>query len=116
MSTAMERALRHAVAGSQACVALVESESGDVLGWRGDPGIYAVGLAAGADVVRRVLRPVPGALEPVDEIVLTLGRHRHLIRPLGDGRRFLHLVVGRLADLDRAREALDGAERRLLVA
>jgi hypothetical protein len=100
---------------------LVEPASGHVLetvhGEAGDPGppgrSAAATVAAGASDVVQVLRLMTaslGAADDVEDVIVTLGRHHHVIRPLPDaGVDGLFVVV----TLDRAGTNLALARRQL---
>jgi CheY-like chemotaxis protein len=100
-------------------VALVHAPSGRVLGAAGGRVSFDVELAAGAaaELVRAQARWL-GALDlddAIDDVILTLGKQYHLVRPLGAGRDdFLYLVLSRQrANLGQARQQLAKLARRL---
>jgi hypothetical protein len=100
---------------------LVEPGSGHVLetvhGDAGDPGppgrSAAATVAAGASDVVQVLRLMTaslGAADDVEDVIVTLGRHHHVVRPLPEaGVDGLFVVV----TLDRAGTNLALARRQL---
>jgi len=100
---------------------LVEPSSGHVLetvhGDAGDPGptgrAAAATLAAGASDVVQVLRLMTaslGAADDVEDVIVTLGRHHHVVRPLPEaGVAGLFVVV----TLDRTGTNLALARRQL---
>jgi hypothetical protein len=113
--SALELTLKDAmeIAGAIA-VALVDHESGMTLGsLGGGPALDVELAAAGVTEVVRAERRALHALDlddGVEDVVVTLGRQYHLIRPLRStsGRElFLYLV------LDRPRADLAAARRRL---
>ncbi len=94
-------------------VALVDYESGMTLGTRGGGGLLDL-EAAGAgntEVVRAKLRTIRSLQlnDEIEDILITLGRQYHIIRPLTEakGELFLYYV------LDRARANLALARRHL---
>ena len=100
---------------------LVEPSSGHVLetihGEAGDPGppgrSAAATVAAGASDVVQVLRLMTaslGAADDVEDVIVTLGRHHHVVRPLPEaGVDGLFVIV----TLDRAGTNLALARRQL---
>jgi CheY-like chemotaxis protein len=100
-------------------VALVHAPSGRVVGAAGGRVSFDVELAAtaAAELVRAQQRWL-GALDlddAIDDVILTLGKQYHLVRPLGVGRDdFLYLVLSRQrANLGQARQQLAKLARRL---
>jgi hypothetical protein len=87
--------------GGAAGVALADWESGMTLGTMGGGANLDLEVAAAAntDVVRAKMRAVEALKleDTIEDILITLGRQYHLIRPIKKGARslFLYLVIDR---------------------
>ena len=94
-------------------VALVDYESGMTLGSLGGGGLLDLETAGAGntEVVRAKMRTMAALQlnDEIEDILITLGRQYHIIRPLSDaqGELFLYYV------LDRARSNLALARRHL---
>jgi len=97
---------------------LVEAATGTLLGAAGGDGFDLAAAAARCTEAVRVQRRTLGALELPDrleDILFTLGRQYHLIRPLArDDARLLYVVLDKAkANLALARHQLTAIEREL---
>jgi hypothetical protein len=102
-----------------ACI--VDSNSGMMLGAEGGTGVVNLEVAAAGNTdVVRAKRKTMGALkldDAIEDILITLGRQYHLIRPLSrNDALFIYVVLDKQkANLAMARHQLTQIERDLIV-
>jgi hypothetical protein len=102
-----------------ACV--VDSNSGMMLGAEGGAGVVDLEIAAAGNTeVVRAKRKTMSALkldDSIEDILITLGKHYHLIRPLSSNDAlFIYLVLDKSkGNLAMARHQLTQTEKSLVV-
>lgn len=100
------------------CAALVDSNSGMMLGSAGSGIDMEVGAAGNTEVVRSKLKTMRslGLNDVIDDILITLGKQYHILRPLA--RRegvFVYFVLDRAkSNLALARRKVQDVERDLV--
>jgi len=100
------------------CAALVDSNSGMMLGSAGSGVDLEVAAAGNTEVMRAKLKTMRslGLNDVIDDILITLGKQYHIMRPLG--RRegvFIYFVLDRAkSNLALARRKAQDVERDLV--
>ncbi len=99
------------------CGAVVDSSSGMILGSAGSGVDLEVAAAGNTEVVRaklKVMRAL-GLNDTIDDILITLGKQYHIIRPLGRKEGvFIYLVLDKVkSNLAMARRKVQDVEKEL---
>ncbi|QBB72414.1 hypothetical protein ELE36_19700 [Pseudolysobacter antarcticus] len=92
-------------------VSLVDGNSGMILGAAGSGIDMEVAAAGNTEVVRAKMKTMKalGLKDEIEDILITLGKHYHIIRPVANKTGLFFYVV-----LDRARANLAMARRKVL--
>ena len=93
------------------CAALVDSSSGMILGQLGSGVDLEIAAAGNTEVVRAKLKTMRalGITDAIEDILITLGKQHHIIRPMARKEGlFLYIV------LDKAKSNLALARRKVL--
>ncbi|MGM9487052.1 hypothetical protein [Ideonella sp. YS5] len=100
------------------CAAVVDSESGMMLGSIGSGVDLEVAAAGNTEVVRAKLKTMRslGLNDVIEDILITLGRHYHLIRPSSRKEgAFLYFVLDKpKSNLALARRKLQDVDKALM--
>jgi len=92
------------------CSALVDSTSGMILGQAGSGVDLEIAAAGNTEVVRAKLKTMRGLglTDVIEDILITLGKHYHIIRPLSKHEGLFLYVV-----LDKPKSNLALARRKI---
>ena len=100
------------------CAAVVDSESGMMLGSVGSGVDLEVAAAGNTEVVRAKLKTMRslGLNDVIEDILITLGRHYHLIRPSSRKEgAFLYFVLDKpKSNLALARRKLQDVDKAMM--
>ncbi|RYX92517.1 MAG: hypothetical protein EOO28_21730 [Comamonadaceae bacterium] len=107
------------VADGALCACLVDSSSGMILGQIGSGVDLEVAAAGNTEVVRAKLKTMRalGLNDVIEDILITLGKQYHIIRPMGRKEGlFIYLVLDKAkSNLAMARRKVQDIERELIV-
>ncbi|MEM1248307.1 MAG: roadblock/LC7 domain-containing protein [Acidobacteriota bacterium] len=119
MATAQETLGQISDVGGYVGSCIVDSESGMMLAADGGGPVNLELAAAGNTEVVRAKRATMRSLDlddRIDDILITLDKQYHLIRPVtNNDALFIYVVIDKKANLAMARHALAGAEKDLVI-
>lgn len=117
-TTNVDTALREAMDIDGATAAMiVDYESGMALGTAGGGIDLDVAAAGNTEVVRAKMNTI-GELnlnDDIEDILITLGKAYHIIRPLAGTTLFFYVVLTRKANLAMARHKLSGIAAKVRI-
>lgn len=101
------------------CAAVVDSNSGMMLGSSGSGVDLELAAAGNTEVVRAKLKTMASLKlnDKIEDILITLGKQYHILRPVtGKAGLFIYLVMDKTkANLALARRACQDAEQKLTI-
>ena len=101
------------------CAALVDSSSGMMLGSEGSGVDMEIAAAGNTEVMRAKLKTMQmlGLSDTIDDILITLGKQYHIIRPVARKEGvFVYFVLDKSkANLAMARRKAQDVERELVI-
>jgi predicted regulator of Ras-like GTPase activity (Roadblock/LC7/MglB family) len=117
-ATGVDEALSEAMGIDGASAAMiVDYDSGMALGTIGGGVDLDVAAAGNTEVVRAKMATMNelGLNDEIEDILITLGKAYHIIRPLPDTTLFFYIVLSRKANLAMARHKLTGIVSKVRV-
>ena len=101
------------------CAALVDSGSGMILGQSGSGVVLEVAAAGNTEVVRAKMKTMRalGLSDVIEDILITLGKQYHIIRPMARKEGlFIYIVLDKAkSNLALARRKVQEVEKDLIV-
>lgn len=117
-TTSVDQALEEAMSIDGASAAMiVDYESGMALGTAGGGINLDVAAAGNTEVVRSKMNTMAelNLNDEIEDMLITLGKAYHIIRPLPDSTQFFYIVLSRKANLAMARHKLTGIVSRVRI-